>query len=259
MAVVGKGFAILQTGRIRISGVLAWMAWAAVHLEFLGQSSLRVSVFVQKSKYKREHGKTGSFGSYRRGGGYDRDQYSTYLNRRMAGSRIEGIVWAVLVHSARTAVAAVASLLTAGLFRLPEAYWAPITTLVITQSSLGAAFHVSWQRLVGTALGALLGAIAATYFAPNVVVLGICVFILGLLRVLARLELLAYRFAGMTLAIVFLIPRTGDPWQIAFHRLAEVSIGIAVALILAWVWPEKEAVLSEKKSILERFLGKGWI
>jgi NADH:ubiquinone reductase (H+-translocating) len=47
MAVVGKGFAILQTGRVRLSGFIAWMAWAAVHLEFLGQSSLRVSVFVQ--------------------------------------------------------------------------------------------------------------------------------------------------------------------------------------------------------------------
>jgi len=47
MAVVGKGFAILQTGRVRISGLIAWMAWAAVHLEFLGQSSLRVSVFIQ--------------------------------------------------------------------------------------------------------------------------------------------------------------------------------------------------------------------
>jgi NADH dehydrogenase FAD-containing subunit len=47
MAVVGKGFAILQTGRLRLSGFLAWLAWAAVHLEFLGQSSLRVSVFVQ--------------------------------------------------------------------------------------------------------------------------------------------------------------------------------------------------------------------
>jgi NADH dehydrogenase FAD-containing subunit len=47
MAVVGKGFAVLQSGRLRLSGFLAWMAWAAVHLEFLGQSSLRVSVFVQ--------------------------------------------------------------------------------------------------------------------------------------------------------------------------------------------------------------------
>jgi len=47
MAVVGRGFAVLQTGRLRLSGFLAWLAWAAVHLEFLAQSSLRVSVFVQ--------------------------------------------------------------------------------------------------------------------------------------------------------------------------------------------------------------------
>ena len=47
MAVVGKGFAVLQTGRVRMSGFLAWMAWATVHLEFLAQSSLRVSVFLQ--------------------------------------------------------------------------------------------------------------------------------------------------------------------------------------------------------------------
>lgn len=47
MAVVGKGFAILETGKVAISGFLAWMGWAAIHLEFLAQSSLRLSVFVQ--------------------------------------------------------------------------------------------------------------------------------------------------------------------------------------------------------------------
>jgi NADH dehydrogenase len=47
MAVVGKGFAVLQTGKIHLSGFSAWLAWAAVHLEFLATSSLRVSVFVQ--------------------------------------------------------------------------------------------------------------------------------------------------------------------------------------------------------------------
>jgi uncharacterized membrane protein YccC len=40
----------------------------------------------------------------------------------------------VLLHSARTALATVASLLVARLFRLPEAYWAPITTIVILLS-----------------------------------------------------------------------------------------------------------------------------
>ena len=47
MAVIGKGFAILQAGRVQISGFLAWLVWAAVHLEFLATSSLRISVFVQ--------------------------------------------------------------------------------------------------------------------------------------------------------------------------------------------------------------------
>jgi NADH dehydrogenase FAD-containing subunit len=47
MAVVGKGFAVLETGKIHISGFPAWLAWAGVHLEFLAQSSLRVSVLVQ--------------------------------------------------------------------------------------------------------------------------------------------------------------------------------------------------------------------
>jgi NADH dehydrogenase len=47
MAVVGKGFAVLQSGRLRLSGFLGWMAWAAVHLEFLGNFNLRVAVFVQ--------------------------------------------------------------------------------------------------------------------------------------------------------------------------------------------------------------------
>ena len=152
----------------------------------------------------------------------------------------------VLEHSVRTAVAAMASFLAARLFRLPEAYWAPITTLVITQSSLGAAFSVSWKRFVGTALGALVGAIVATHFPPNVFLFGAGVFILGLLCALVRTDRSAYRFAGVTLSIVLLIPRTNPPWQVALHRFAEVSIGIVVALLFAMVWPEGEDPLPGK-------------
>jgi uncharacterized membrane protein YccC len=148
--------------------------------------------------------------------------------------------WAILVHSARTAVAAVASVLVARLFRLPEAYWAPITTIVITQSSLGAALKVSWQRFLGTGLGAVFGAIVASHFEPHVLVFGASVFFLGLLCPLALADRSAYRFGGITLAIVLLIPRAGSAWETAFHRFAEVSIGIGVALILTVVWPERE-------------------
>ena len=47
MAVVGKGFAVLQSGKVQVSGVAAWLPWAAVHLQFLATSSLRLSVFLQ--------------------------------------------------------------------------------------------------------------------------------------------------------------------------------------------------------------------
>ncbi len=149
--------------------------------------------------------------------------------------------WPVVVHSARTAVAVVASVLVARRFRLPETYWSAITTLVITQSSLGAALTVSWQRFAGTALGAVVGAMVASYFGPHMLVFGTSVFILGLLCAVAHADRSAYRFGGVTLAIVLLVPRTGPAWQVALHRFAEVSIGIGVALLLTVVWPEREA------------------
>ena len=47
MAVVSKGFAVLQSGKVQVSGFGAWLAWAAVHLQFLATSSLRLTVFLQ--------------------------------------------------------------------------------------------------------------------------------------------------------------------------------------------------------------------
>src|SRR6202021_4188136 len=47
LAVVGKGFAVLQSGRIKMSGFFAWLVWALVHIQFLAESSLRFSVFFQ--------------------------------------------------------------------------------------------------------------------------------------------------------------------------------------------------------------------
>src|SRR5580658_852849 len=47
MAVIGAGFAILEAGRVRLSGIFAWLAWAGIHLQFLATSSLRLTVFLQ--------------------------------------------------------------------------------------------------------------------------------------------------------------------------------------------------------------------
>ena len=47
LAVVGKNFAVLQSGRITMSGFVAWLVWALIHIQFLAESSLRYSVFFQ--------------------------------------------------------------------------------------------------------------------------------------------------------------------------------------------------------------------
>ena len=143
-----------------------------------------------------------------------------------------------IVHAARTAIAAVASLLIARLFRLPEAYWAAVATLIVMQSTLGAAWTVSKDRMAGTALGATAGALLATYAGSNVAVFGVGLFALGVLCAILRIERSAYRYAGITLVIVMLIARTQAPWIVALHRFVEISVGIAVGLILTALWPE---------------------
>ncbi len=140
----------------------------------------------------------------------------------------------------RTTVAAILSLLVAELFRMPEAYWATITTIIIMQSTLGAALSVSGQRLAGTVLGAGTGALLATYFDSNLAMFGVGLFLLGILCAVLRLET-AYRFAGVTLAIIVLIGRDRSAWVIAEHRLIEVSVGIAVGLMMTIVWPERDS------------------
>jgi len=47
LAVVGKGFAVLQTGKVKLSGFMAWLVWAAIHIQFLATTNLRLSVLVQ--------------------------------------------------------------------------------------------------------------------------------------------------------------------------------------------------------------------
>jgi uncharacterized membrane protein YgaE (UPF0421/DUF939 family) len=145
-----------------------------------------------------------------------------------------------LIHAIRTATAATVSLLIGHLFRLPESYWAAITTIIVMQSTLGAAWTVSKQRLAGTALGAAMGALLATYVGSNAIVFGAGVFVLGVICAFLRIERNAYRYAGITLAIVMLIARTRPVWIIAVHRFVEISVGIAVALILTALWPEAQ-------------------
>ena len=118
---------------------------------------------------------------------------------------------------------------------MPEYYWAPISTIVIIQSTIHP-LTLGWQRFVGTALGAVVGVAMATFFRPTTLVYGLGILLCGVLAFLLRVGG-AYRFAGIRLSIILLIPRGRDPWIVGWHRFLEVSLGIAVALVVTMVWP----------------------
>lgn len=143
------------------------------------------------------------------------------------------------MHALRTSIAATVSLLVAWLLGMPEAYWAAVGTLVVMQSTLSATWTEAIQRIVASALGASLGAIEAIWFGRNLAAFALAIFLLGLISFAFRLEKTGYHYAGVTLAIVVLIPRAEAAWVVAAHRFIEVSVGILVALAVVAVWREE--------------------
>jgi uncharacterized membrane protein YgaE (UPF0421/DUF939 family) len=146
-----------------------------------------------------------------------------------------------LEHAARTTVAATISLAIARLFHLPEAQWAAISTMVVTQSTLGAALAISGERFAGTALGVTVGALLAPYLGSGLLAFALGIFLLGLICAVLHLDRAAYRFSGIALAIVMLVARDRPAWIIAAHRFFEVSLGIATGLVMTALWPERES------------------
>ena len=156
-----------------------------------------------------------------------------------------------LQHSARTAVAAMASIVVARLFGLPETYWAAVTTLIVMQSELGATLGISVRQLVGTALGVAVGTLLAGHFGSNLLAFGGGIFLLGVLcplvarthqRLPEYFDRTAYRYGSVALTIVMVVGRYDSAGVVALHRFIEVSIGIAVGLVMTLLWREHEQV-----------------
>jgi NADH dehydrogenase len=47
LVVVGKNFAVLQSAGVQLSGFIAWLVWALIHIQFLAETRLKFSVFLQ--------------------------------------------------------------------------------------------------------------------------------------------------------------------------------------------------------------------
>ncbi len=123
---------------------------------------------------------------------------------------------------------------------LPQGFWAVLTTIIISQNSVGGSLKAALERLVGSLCGALVGAIAAILL-PSHAPLPVGVALVVAIAPLALLTAFSpgFRVAPVTAIIVLLSTgaATMGPLGFALDRVLEIAlgtvIGLAVSLLVA--------------------------
>jgi uncharacterized membrane protein YccC len=142
-----------------------------------------------------------------------------------------------VVQAVKVATAGVVSILAAKLLRLPQGYWAAISAFIVMGSDVGTTMAASRDRLIGTGIGAVLGAVFATVWGVDLISFGFAVAATSLVCQLLGFGQ-NYRLACVTVAIIMLINTTVSPWKASTHRFLEVALGIVVALVITALPPK---------------------
>ena len=158
----------------------------------------------------------------------------------------------LLIHAAKTALAAALCWWLAMRFGLHDGYWGSISAIIVLQSDVGSTIGASRERLLGTLIGALLG-FSFSLFGPLLVS-----YILAILAAVIVSGLLGFRnssrLACVTITIIMLVHKEGPRWGLAFDRVGEVLLGIIVALaVTTFVLPDR-ARLRLRDGLAQEFL-----
>ncbi|MBA4357980.1 MAG: fusaric acid resistance protein [Desulfovibrio sp.] len=155
---------------------------------------------------------------------------------------------ALVLHALRTALAATLTVALTRLLGLEQGYWAVFSAILVMQADFGSSILASWARLLGTAVGAALGALAATaaeaLFGPGLRSLTLAMFAaIFLCTALARRGE-NFRLAGVTAAIIICLHESGaSAFVLGASRFLEVGLGIVVALAVSLAWPARARVI----------------
>jgi len=161
----------------------------------------------------------------------------------------------LLIHAAKTALAATLCWALARLFHLHDGYWGSISAIIVLQSNVGSTVNASRDRILGTIIGALFGFSFSLFGAlPWNYILAVfaAVIICGLLGLRS-----SSRLAGVTITIIMLVQSSGSRWGLAFDRVAEVIFGIVVALAVTTLVLPDRARLHLRDGLAQEFLVLG--
>jgi uncharacterized membrane protein YccC len=160
----------------------------------------------------------------------------------------------LLIHAAKTALAAALCWWIASRFGLRDGYWAAISAIIVLQSNFGPTITASRDRILGTLIGTLVGFLFSLVGAvPWNYILAVfaAVVICGLLGFRS-----SSRLPGVTITILMLV-QSGSHWAIALTRVGQVVLGIVVAVAVSTlVFPDR-ARLRLRDGLAEEFLRLG--
>jgi len=186
-------------------------------------------------------------------------QHQLATKLRVQGQTEQGILtWErkrLVVHAAKTALAATLCWWLAHLLGLHDGYWGSISAIIVMQSNVGSTVSASRDRILGTIIGAvfgfsfsLFGALPWNYILAVLTAMLVC----GLLGLKS-----SSRLAGVTITIVMLVEKTGPRWSLARDRVIEVMLGIFIALaVTTLVFPDR-ARLRLRDGLAQEFLMLG--
>jgi uncharacterized membrane protein YgaE (UPF0421/DUF939 family) len=144
-------------------------------------------------------------------------------------SLVRARIWSSARLALMMAIAAWISFVSTSMIGLPEAFWAPISTVVVMQSDLTATENSARDRFIGTVIGALIGWVCGIYWHEHVWVYAAAITVAMFICEFAKLGT-AGRLAAVTVSVIVLIPQTEPMWKVSLIRFVEVSWGIAVAV-----------------------------
>lgn len=171
-----------------------------------------------------------------------------------------------LKHAIKTAIAAVICLILYKSFHMPKGYWAVLTAIAVMQStadtgSLESTWRLSFQRLFGTMVGAIIGLSIHVLINPDYAQLVYIVFFLIVMGVYATYLWPSLKLAGVT-AVIILLFAGHQPMShnYAVLRAFEILLGAVIALIVSMtIWPQRmhqylyKNYLKHMKQILDLF------
>jgi uncharacterized membrane protein YccC len=160
----------------------------------------------------------------------------------------------LLIHAAKTALAAALCWWFASRLGLHDGYWGAISAIIVLQSNFGATITASRDRILGTVIGAAFGfAFSLMHTVPWNYILAVfaAMVVCGLLGFRS-----SSRLAGVTITIVMLV-QSSSRTEIALIRVGQVLLGILVAVVVSTVVFPDRARLRLRDGLAQEFLVLG--